>query len=70
MKKSELIKILQDEISISGDHTLLEYKIVDAGGGRSGYLYSSIRKNKDGRKSKMNYKEYRDYLLDERSKNQ
>jgi hypothetical protein len=66
MLKSELVKILQKEVEELGDHTLLEYKIVDAGGGRSGNLYSPTRMIHEGRKAKMSFREYRDFLLDER----
>lgn len=66
MLKSELAEVLLKEIKETGDHHLLEYKIVDAGGGRSGNLYSPTRFIHEGRKAKMNFKEYRDFLLDKK----
>lgn len=66
MLKSDLVKILQKEIAITGDHHMKSYRIEDAGGGYSGCLYSSERKLPNGRKAKMNWKEYRDYLLKQR----
>jgi hypothetical protein len=68
MKKSDLVERLQKEIDAFGDHDLLSYRIEDAGGSLSGYLYSPTRKMKNGRRAKMNFKEYRDFLLDERAR--
>jgi hypothetical protein len=70
MLKSELVKILTKEIEAYGDHHLLEYKLVDLGGGRAGHLYSSTRTTPTGQKAKMNFKEYRDFLLDKREQNE
>lgn len=68
MKKTELISMLQKEVDALGDGPLLEYKIVDEGGGRSGNLYSPTRQLANGKRAKMNFKEFRDYALDQRAK--
>lgn len=62
MKKSELIKELQQDILKTGDCELLEYKIVDAHEGKSGHKYSPTRKNKKGQRRKMSIKEFRAHI--------
>jgi hypothetical protein len=68
VKKSELIAHLQNEIEKFGDGHVLSYKIVDVSGGISGFLYSPTRKLKNGQRAKMNMKEFRDFVIDQRIK--
>lgn len=67
MKKSELVEKLQKEIAALGDNYLLSYKIIDHGGSQTFTLLSPTRTNKKtGRKAGMNFKEFRDYVLEKR----
>lgn len=68
MTRSELINKLQRELEALGDDYLLSYKIEDCGGSTSWFRTSLTRKNLRGRGYKMNKKEFRDYVIDERTK--
>jgi hypothetical protein len=62
VKKSELVKELQDDIAKHGDTELLEYKVVCELEGKAGYKYSPTRTLKgSSRRAKMNMKEFRAY---------
>lgn len=61
MKKSELIKRLQDEIEAYGDCHIKSVKVYEESAEWSRNMTSPIRKDKHGNRANMNQKEFEEY---------
>lgn len=68
MKRSELIKIIENDIKESGDLYIREVKIVDEAHGSQTRMYSPTRRNSKGERMYMNHKELIEYANSERQK--
>jgi hypothetical protein len=68
MKLSELIKELQDDLKASGDVYIYESKIVDENQHTGHKMISLHRRDKNGNKAKMTFKEFEDWVKNERAK--
>jgi hypothetical protein len=62
MKKSDLVKELRQQIAEDGDMYLLRYEVTDEFSTDARYMLSPHRRNKNGERCKMNWKEFRFFL--------
>lgn len=68
MKLSTLIKVIQQDIEVYGDVHALNYSYSHETASPSGFKYSPTRKKKNGERAKMNRKEFKEYVTNEKSK--
>jgi hypothetical protein len=68
MKTSDLIKQLQDEIKEFGDSYILSFKLMDENGVTERYKYSPTRRDSDGERRKMSWKEFEQYVKEQKSR--
>lgn len=62
MKLSRVIEAIKEDIEIYGDVECLSYKYTHVHATSESWMYSPTRKDKNGRRVKMNMKELREYV--------
>lgn len=67
MKLSDLIKELQDDLDRDGDLYIYESKVVDENQSTGHAMLSKTRKDKNGHKAKMTFKEFQAWVKRKRN---
>lgn len=62
MKLSKIIEHIKEDIEIYGDIEARYYSYIHLHAGSQGWMYSPTRKDKSGKRMKMNQKELKEYV--------